>query len=769
MLERTSRRVQIRALMVDDEIGEASAAGRAAQALIEELGSREIGVVEATSAEDGYAVISSDSAIHAILLDWDLDGDKDHAGAIELLRLVRSRNAKIPIFLTAERDAAASIPIDVMEMVDEFIWMLQDTAAFIGGRVEAAIRRYGQAVIPPMARGLINFTREYEYSWHTPGHAGGTAFLKSPVGRVFYEFYGENLLRTDLSISVGQLGSLLDHTGPIGAHERYAARVFGSHRTYCVTNGTSTSNRVIFHAAVGRGQIALCDRNCHKSIEHGLVMTGAVPNYLVPLRNRYGLIGPIHPDKLTKAALAAQIKKNPLVTKQTDLRPVHAVITNSTYDGLCYNAKRVVELLDPTVDRIHFDEAWYAYARFNPIYRDRHAMSGDPADHDPKGPTLFAGHSTHKLLAALSQASLLHMRDGRGAIPHDRFNEAFMMHASTSPLYTIIASNDICAAMMDGPGGVALTTESIEEAVAFRQTMGRVNRQFAKDGEWFFNTWNADQVKDQKSGKKIPFHEAAPSQLATDPECWVLHPGDNWHGFADLEDGYCMLDPIKVSVVTPGVSSKGGLDSKGIPATLVTKYLSSRGVEVEKTTDFTVLFLFSIGITKGKWGTLLNILLEFKRDYDRNAPISEVLPALANDYPDTYSTLGLRDVSDQMFAHLKKSKQTEWLAKAFSTLPDVEMIPSDAYDLLVRGQIEHVPLEKAANRVVATAVAPYPPGIPMLMAGEYTGANDGPYLNYLRALQSWDATFPGFGHDTHGAENRDGTLWLQCLKGARKK
>jgi arginine/lysine/ornithine decarboxylase len=769
MIERTARRVQIKALMVDDELGQASAAGRAAKALIEEMDGRDIHVVEAATVEDARAVIESDSAIHAILLDWDLGGDPHHNKAIDLLRLVRSRNDKVPIFLTAERDQVATIPLDVMELVDEFIWMLQDTAAFIGGRVEAAIRRYGQAVIPPMARALINFTREFEYSWHTPGHTGGTAFLKSPVGRVFHDFYGENLLRTDLSISVGALGSLLDHTGPIGAHERYAARVFGSHRTYCVTNGTSTSNRVIFHAAVGRGQIALCDRNCHKSIEHGLIMTGAVPNYLVPLRNRYGLIGPIHPAKLSKAALAAQIKGNPLVTKQTDPRPVHAVITNSTYDGLCYNAKRVTELLDPTVDRIHFDEAWYAYARFNPIYRDRHAMHGDPKDHDPKGPTVFAGHSTHKLLAALSQASLLHMRDGRGAIPHDRFNEAFMMHASTSPLYTIIASNDICAAMMDGPGGVALTAESIEEAVAFRQTMGRVHQQFAKDGEWFFNTWNADQVKDPKTGKKVAFHAAPPSLLATEPDCWVLHPGDNWHGFDDLEDGYCMLDPIKVSVVTPGVSAKGGLDTKGIPATLVTAYLHARGVEVEKTTDFTVLFLFSIGVTKGKWGTLLNMLLEFKRDYDRNARLSEVLPELANAHPEAYGSLGLRDLADKMFAHLKKSKQTEWLAKAFSTLPEVEMTPSDAYDLLVRNQIEHVPLEKAANRVVATAVAPYPPGIPMLMAGEYTGPNDGPYLNYLRALQSWDATFPGFGHDTHGVENRDGTIYFQCLKAAAKR
>jgi arginine/lysine/ornithine decarboxylase len=221
------------------------------------------------------------------------------------------------------------------------------------------------------------------------------------VGRIFFDYFGENLLRSDLSISVGQLGSLLDHNGPIGEHEKYAARVFGAHRTYSVTNGTSTANRVIFTAAVGEQQIALCDRNCHKSIEHGLVLTGGIPTYLVPLRNRYGLIGPIPPSRLTPGALETSISDNPLVTDEVNGRPVYAVITNSTYDGLCYDARRVVELLDPSVDRIHFDEAWYAYARFNPIYRDRHAMHGDPKDH--KGPTIFATHSTHKLLAALSR------------------------------------------------------------------------------------------------------------------------------------------------------------------------------------------------------------------------------------------------------------------------------------------------------------------------------------------------------------------------------
>jgi arginine decarboxylase len=570
------------------------------------------------------------------------------------------------------------------------------------------------------------------------------------------------LLRSDLSISVGALGSLLDHTGPMGAHERYAARVFGAHRTYCVTNGTSMSNRVIFMAAVARDQIALCDRNCHKSIEHSLVMTGAIPTYLVPLRNRWGIIGPIPPDRISKEAIQAAIKTNPLVSKGIDPRPVHSIITNSTYDGLCYNARRVAELLDPSVDRIHFDEAWYAYARFNPLYRDRFAMYGDPKDH--KGPTVFATHSTHKLLAALSQASFLHIRDGRNPIPHPRFNESYMLHASTSPLYTIIVSNDITAAMMDGPGGPALTSESIQEAVAFRQTMGRVHREFAKQKEWFFNTWNADEVKEGKGAKKVAFADADPAFLASEPDAWVLHPGDTWHGFGDIEDGYCMLDPIKVSIVTPGVAEDGSAAPRGIPATLVTAYLHRRGVEVEKTTDFTVLFLFSIGITKGKWGTLLNALLDFKKDYDANAALAEVLPDLVAGSPEVYGGLGLRDLADQMFAMLKETRQTHWLAEAFSTLPTPTMTPNAAYQYLVKDQIEHVPLDKLANRVLATSVVPYPPGIPMLMPGESTGPADGPYLGYLRALSSWDQRFPGFGHDTHGVENRDGVYYVQCLK-----
>ena len=649
-----------------------------------------------------------------------------------------------------------------MQQIDEFIWTLEDTASFVSGRVEAAARRYVEQMLPPFAAALGRFARVHEYSWHTPGHTGGTAFLKSPVGRVFYDYFGENLLRSDLSISVGELGSLLDHTGPIGESEKYAARVFGAHRTYCVTNGTSTANRLILTAAVTRDQIALCDRNCHKSIEHGLTLTGAIPTYYVPLRNRWGIIGPIHPDQFTKASIKKAIATNPLVHDGVDKTPVYSVVTNSTYDGLCYNAVAVEKLLDGTVDRVHWDEAWYGYARFNPIYRDRFGMRGDPKDHN--GPTVFATHSTHKLLAALSQASYLHIRDGRGAIPHGRFNESFMMHASTSPLYTIIASNDITSAMMDGRGGLTLTNESIEEAVAFRQAMGRIHAQFEKSTRLVLQYLERHRVvgAGQPEARSVP--RSAGRRADHRPER-VGHASRR--RLARLRHAARRLLHARSDQGVDRHARRrqdGELEKTGIPATLVTAYLDRLGIQVEKTTDFTVLFLFSFGITKGKWGTLVTALLDFKNDYDANAPLEQTIPRLTASNPERYGAMGLRDLANEMFDQLKSAKQTQWLAKAFSTLPEAHMTPADAYRELVLDNIEHVPLEKLADRVLATSVVPYPPGIPMLMPGESTGPDDGPYLSYLRALQGWDARFPGFGHDTHGVENRDGKLYMQVLK-----
>ena len=526
--------------------------------------------------------------------------------------------------------------------------------------------------------------------------------------------------------------------------------MFGAHRTYHVTNGSSMSNRVILMASVTRNQVALCDRNCHKSAEHAMTMSGAIPTYLIPSRNHYGIIGPIMPERLTAAAVRLAIDANPLVRGRDgiDPTPVHALITNSTYDGLCYNVARVEALLGQSVDRLHFDEAWYGYARFNPIYRDRHAMHGDPSQHDASKPTVFATQSTHKLLAALSQASFIHVRDGRNPIEHARFNEAYMMHASTSPNYAIIASNDVSAAMMDGPGGEALTTDAIREAVAFRQMLARLHTECAENNDWFFNGWQPDSVVDRKTGRRVRFHEADETLLATDPSCWVLHPGDTWHGFGDIEDDYCMLDPIKVSIVTPGVAAHGGLMPVGIPASVVTAYLDRHGIVVEKTTDFTILFLFSLGVTKGKWGTLVNTLLDFKRDYDANAPLEQALPELVARYPERYGKLGLRDLCDLMFSAMSDLRTTEMMSRGFSTLPKPDYSPAEAFEHLVHNDIEMLELAEMEGRTVATGVVPYPPGIPLLMPGENAGPTDGPLLGYLKALEQYDLRFPGFMHDT---------------------
>jgi len=742
--------------------------GRSAVALVEELELRDVVVVEAINAEDGMATIMSDTSIHGVFMSWDLENElhpAEHA-AVPLLKELATRHKNIPVFLMARRsESAKDITEDVMQMVSEFVWMLQDTADFIAGRMLAAVQRYREQMLPPFTAALAKYSRLSEHSWSAPGHQGGVAFTKLPVGRAFFDFYGENLFRTDMGIERGALGSLLDHTGPIGESERYAARVFGADRSYNVVGGTSQSNRTIMQACMIEGDVVICDRNCHKSIEQGLMLTGALPVYMVPTRNRYGIIGPIHPEEMTPAAIQKKMADGPLTKDATNQKPVYAVLTNCTYDGLCYNAADAQKLLGQSSPRVHFDEAWYGYARFNPIYADHYAMRGDVDSHsDTEDPTVFATHSTHKLLAALSQASYIHVRDGRESIQHDRFNQSYMMHATTSPLYAIVASNDVAAAMMDGDGGTTLTTEVIEEAVSFRQAVAKMYQRHTNDGDWFFKPWNADQVTDPKSGETYAFEDAPSELLVNEQDCWRLHPKDSWHGFSDLQDNWCMLDPIKVSLLTPGMGDDGNLLDSGVPAELFTAYVSRMGIVPTRTTDFQVMFLFSIGVTKGKWATLINMLLSFKRFYDDNAPLSEVLPELVKDNPERYAGVGLKDLGDEMFSFLKQYDPGKALNEAYSSLPQAEMTPRRAFQLLTRGDVELVPAEELTGRIAANAVMPYPPGIPMLMSGENFGDADSAQITYLKKLGQWDATFPGFEHEVEGAEVVEGVYNVLCIK-----
>jgi arginine decarboxylase len=766
MMAATSRALHRRVLIVDDtalSVGTASA--RSVHALADELRERDCQVIEALSFEDGVANIVSDAALHCVFVNWTL-GRNDattHEQAETLLRKVRERNAIVPVFLMADRTVAGTVTVEVATLADEFVWLHGDTAAFIAGRAQAAMDRYLERLLPPYAAALMQYNREREYSWAAPGHQGGVAFLKSPVGRLFYDYFGENLFRSDMGIERGALGSLLGHSGPVGASERNAARIFGAQRSYTVLNGTSASNRTIMSACVGDGDIVLVDRNCHKSIEQGLALTGGVPVFFTPTRNRYGIIGPITPKQLSPQAIAQGISSNPL-TRAISSRPVYAVLTNCTYDGMCYHAARAQELLAGSVDRIHFDEAWYGYARFNGMYRERFAMRGDPASHPANGPTVFATHSTHKLLAALSQTSFIHIRDGRGAIDHGRFNEAYVSQASTSPLYALIASNDVAAAMMDGPGGKVLTQECIDEAVACRLALARVHREFAAKDDWFFSPWNAPEVTVRHSGKRVPFEKAPAELLATDPTCWVLEPGQRWHGFESVAEDWCMLDPIKFGIVCPGMGDDGELLERGIPGDLVTAYLTHLGVVPSRTTDHMVLFMFSMGITKGKWGSLISALLDFKADYDSNTPLEQVLPSTVAASPARYAHMGLRDVGNQMWQRMRSTRQGYWQAQAYSRLPRPVMTPRRAFQTLMSGHAIKLPLNEIAGRTVGVGIIPYPPGIPVVMPGEDVGPADGPWLTYLRLLQEWGEAFPGFAKEVEGTEEHDGKYHVYCLR-----
>ena len=737
-----------------------TAVARSAAGIRAALEAKDIQVVVARSLNDGETAISSDPTFSCIIMSWALCKENlDQAVAI--LRLAHRRCAGLPIMLAMAQASRSRVPLELIESIDGFIWLPEDSPEFIAGRVQAAARRYLDSILPPFFGALVNFDDTHEYSWHTPGHTGGTAFMKTAVGRTFLDFYGEQMLRSDLSVSVGETGSLNDHSGPVGEAERNAARVFGADYTYFVMGGSSASNEIILHSAVTDGDTVLVDRNCHKSLNYSLNMSGAVPVYMMPRRNARGVIGPVPRSEMTPEAIEKKLSASPLVEDKS-VPPVLGVLTNSTYDGLCYNVQSTTAEMSKTLPRIHYDEAWYAYARFNPIYEGRYGMHRGERHADDA--TVTATHSTHKLLAAVSQASMLHIRSGKVPVKPALFNEAFMMHTSTSPQYSIIASIDVSAKMMDDAGEY-LTDECLVEAIDFRQTMARIRQEVAErePGDWWFGMWQPDEVDG------APFSDADPAILRSNPDAWVLRPDAAWHGFGDLGDDYCMLDPIKATVLTPGLSLEGKLEQSGIPAPLVTSFLSSRGIVVEKTEPYSFLILFSIGITKGKWGSMIAGLMEFKQHYDANEPLERVMPDLVGKAPQRYAGMGLRDLADEMHAAMIKTQLLRSMDDAFTILPDAMMSPRKTYGHLVKGNVEQIRVGDMLDRVVAVQLVPYPPGIPIMMPGEKVSQDKRAVVDYLLALQTFDTQFPGFEHDTHGIEiERDAdskaVYMVYCLK-----
>ncbi|CAI1211747.1 arginine decarboxylase [Serratia quinivorans] len=738
--------------------------------LIEQLNGRDVEVMRATSLQDGESIIDANEPIDCLLLARSMPDKKAADPAQKLLDKLHERQENAPVFLLSDRGTVTKeLSLDMMEQIDEFAWILEDSADFIAGRIMAAIRRYRQQLLPPLMSAIMKYNQTHEYSWAVPGHQGGVGFTKTPAGRVFHDFYGENLFRTDSGIERTALGSLLDHTGAFKDSEKNIARIFGAEQSYSGVVGTSGSNRSVMQACLTEDNGAVVDRNCHKSIEQGLILTGATPVYMIPLRNPYGIIGPVPKSEMTYDAIAEKQKENPL----GNVKSKYFVLTNCTYDGICYNAQQVENTVinssgskKVVAPIVHFDEAWYGYARFNPMYTNYFAMRGAPGQR--LASTIIATQSSHKMLNALSPASYIHIRNGSHTLDLKTIEQAYMMHTTTSPSYIIAASNDIAAQMMDGECGQSLTQEAINEAIDFRQALARLYAEFQKKGEWFFKPWNIEKGRIPGEEKDVPFQDIPAETLATEQSYWVMNPDDEWHGFKGLDADWAMIDPVKVSILAPGIKVDGALEKTGVPAALVNAWLARNGIVPTRTTDFQLMFLFSMGVTKGKWGTLLEALLSFKRHNDANTPLSEVLPELAAKYSSEYGTLGLKDLGDRMFTFLQQDNLGKLLNQAYDEIPVPGMTPRDAYQSLVSSGADLVKLDDLHGRIAANAVLPYPPGIPMLMSGEVFGEKVGDkesaQITYLRALQKWDSKFPGFEHETSGVVITDGEYQVMCVK-----
>ncbi|HHF0413345.1 TPA: lysine decarboxylase LdcC [Haemophilus influenzae] len=673
------------------------------------------------NSEELLTIIRNNARLASVLFTYDIFNEGLTDKIIEL-------NETLPVFLLKDtNDCNANVDYHKIGNHAQFIDCNLYTQTEVISKIQKAIRQYIQSIIPPLTKALFKYVNEDKYTFCTPGHMGGTAFLKSPIGTLFYDFFGENTMKSDISVSVGELGSLLDHSGPHEDAEEYIAKVFNADRSYIVTNGTSTANKIVGMYSVPSGSTVLIDRNCHKSLTHLLMMSDITPVYLKPTRNAYGILGGIPESEFRKDTI-----KQKLSHIGSDKWPVHAVITNSTYDGLFYNTDKIKENLD--VKSIHFDSAWVPYTNFSPIYEGKTGMGGKRVPNK----VIYETQSTHKLLAAFSQASMIHVK---GDINETTFSEAYMMHTSTSPHYGIVASTEVAAAMMSNNTGKRLIQESLERAVKFRK---EIKQRYNNAQSWYFDVWQPENINSI--------------------ECWKLDQNATWHGFHNIDADHMYLDPIKVTILTPGLDKDGNLEERGIPASLVSKFLDDRGIIVEKTGTYNLLVLFSIGIDDTKAMLLLQSLNEFKELYDQNRFVKEMLPSVYAEAPDFYENMRIQDLAQGIHKLICKYNLPKLMFSAFEVLPKMVMTPNKAFQLELQGKVTDCYIEDMIGKVNANMILPYPPGVPLVMPGEMITEDSRLILEFLIMLCEIGAHYPGFETDIHGAyKQKDGRYKVKII------
>ncbi|WP_407320966.1 ornithine decarboxylase [Dickeya ananatis] len=618
-------------------------------------------------------------------------------------------------------------------------WLSLDKGGEHALQLEKVAAEYQARLLPPFFDTLSKYVGMRNTTFACPGHQGGSFFRKHPAGRQFFEFYGENMFRSDICNADVKLGDLLIHEGAAKKAQKFAATVFNADKTYFVLNGTSAANKVVTNALLTRGDLVLFDRNNHKSNHHGaLIQAGATPIYLETARNPFGFIGGVDAHCFDEGYLRELIREA-APDRADEARPFRlAVIQLGTYDGTIYNARQVVDSIGHLCDYILFDSAWVGYEQFIPMMEQCSPLLLDLNENDPG---IFVTQSVHKQQAGFSQTSQIHKKDNhiRGQkrfCPHKRLNNAFMLHASTSPFYPLFAALDVNAKMHEGPSGRRLWMECVRLGIEARKQLLE------------HCTLIKPFVPPMVGGKRWQDHDT--DVMAQDVRFFNFEPGDNWHAFEGYAQQQYFVDPCKLLLTTPGIdAATGAYTPFGIPATILANYLREHGIIPEKCDLNSILFLLTPAEDRAKMERLVAALVQFEQLIEQDAPLSEVLPSLYRKHEQRYTGYTLRQLCQEMHdfyaSHDVKRLQKEMFRKA--SFPQAVVLPQDAHTAYIRGEVDLVPLAEAEGRIAAEGALPYPPGVLCVVPGEVWG---GAVLHYFQALEAGINLMPGFAPELQG-------------------
>ena len=658
------------------------------------------------------------------------------------LNKVNATALEIPVFLyLRDEDTTPE------ELVGHVVGVINDDLTdrrLFGRQIDEAAKRYEDKLLPPFFGALAQYVYKGKSQFDCPGHQGGAYFRRHPAGRAFYDFFGEELFRSDLCNADVAMGDLLIHEGAPLTAQKAAAKVFNADKTYFVLNGTSASNKVVLNAALTPGDLVLYDRNNHKSINHGaLLQAGATPIYLETARNPFGFIGGIDEKCFDEEYLRSLVREK-CPEKADAKRPFRlAVIQLGTYDGTIYNARQVVDKIGHLCDYILFDSAWVGYEQFIPMMRDCSPLL---LELGPEDPGIFVTQSVHKQQAGFSQTSQIHKKDShiKGQdryIPHKVLNNAFMMHASTSPFYPLFASLDVNAKMQEGEAGRRLWADCVKTVVDARKLLLETCH--------YIKPFIPSKVRGS-DWKSYPT-----DLIAQDLEFFKFVPGQKWHSFEGYGENQYFVDPCKVMLTTPGIDVETGeYENFGVPATILANYLRDNGIIPEKNDLNSILFLMTPAENKEKMDHLVSQIARFEKYLDDDAPLEEVLPNLYKAYESRYRNYSIRQLCQEMHDFYKERNIKEIQKEMFRTefMPKSVINPQEAHFAFLRGQAELVRLEDAEGRVAAEGALPYPPGVLCCFPGEVWG---GPVLKYFLAWQEAMGRMPGFAPELQGVYVED--------------